>query len=92
MSLRKQAAGKMKARAVAETPPVISSMTPRSQVIRETVIQVIGYGAVLVWMRRYGVGMEGDVRSMEAKRMEVVKKRWRCMLNTSCEKKYCSMT
>ena len=27
----------MKARAVAETPPVISSMTPRSQVMRETV-------------------------------------------------------
>lgn len=29
---------------------------------------------------------------MEAKRMVVVKKRWRCMLNVSCEKKYCSMT
>lgn len=37
VSLRKQAAGKMKARAVAETPPVISSMTPRSQVTRDTV-------------------------------------------------------
>lgn len=36
VSLRKQAAGKMNARAVAETPPVISSMTPRSQVMRET--------------------------------------------------------
>lgn len=33
-----------------------------------------------------------DVRSIEAKRMVVVKKRWRCMLNVSCEKKYCSMT
>lgn len=39
VSLRKQAAGKMKARAVAETPPVISSITPRSQVTRETVRQ-----------------------------------------------------
>lgn len=33
-----------------------------------------------------------DVRSIEAKRTVVVKKRWRCMLNVSCEKKYCSMT
>lgn len=37
VSLRKHAAGKMKARAVAETPPVISSITPRSQVTRDTV-------------------------------------------------------
>jgi hypothetical protein len=35
-SLRKHAGGKMKASAVAETPPVISSITPRSHVIRDT--------------------------------------------------------
>jgi hypothetical protein len=35
-SLRKQAAGKMNASAVAETPPVISNITPRSQVIIAT--------------------------------------------------------
>jgi len=36
MSFRWQTAGKINARAVAETPPVISSMTPRSQVMRAT--------------------------------------------------------
>jgi len=35
-NLRKHAAGKMKASAVAETPPVISNITPRSQVIIAT--------------------------------------------------------
>jgi len=33
VSLRKHAGGKMNASAVAETPPVISSMTPRSHVM-----------------------------------------------------------
>jgi len=36
-SFKWQAAGKMNASAVADTPPVISSITPRSQVMRETV-------------------------------------------------------
>ena len=38
--------------------------------------------------------MEGrkDVRSMAAQRIVVVKKTCRCILNGSCEKKYCSTT
>jgi hypothetical protein len=38
VSLRKHAAGKMYASAVADTPPVISSVTPRSHVMSDTVI------------------------------------------------------
>jgi hypothetical protein len=38
VSFKKHAAGKMNASAVAETPPVISSVTPRSQVISDTVV------------------------------------------------------
>ena len=41
-SLMKHIAGKMKASAVAEAPPVISSMTPRSQVTRATVYGRLG--------------------------------------------------
>ena len=37
VSLRKHAAGKMNASAVADTPPVISSVTPRSHVTSDTV-------------------------------------------------------
>lgn len=36
VSFRKHAAGKIYASAVAETPPVISSVTPRSHVMRDT--------------------------------------------------------
>jgi hypothetical protein len=36
LSFRKHAAGKIYASAVAETPPVISSVTPRSHVMRDT--------------------------------------------------------
>lgn len=39
VSFAKQAAGKMKAKAVAETPPVISSATPRSHVNRATSVE-----------------------------------------------------
>lgn len=56
----------MYASAVAETPPVISSVTPRSQVINE--------------------------RSIDEKRIVVVKKTCRWRLKLSCEKKYCSIT
>ena len=38
VSLRKQAAGKIYASAVAEIPPTISSVTPRSQVMSDTEI------------------------------------------------------
>lgn len=37
VSFRKHAAGKMYASAVADTPPVISSVTPRSHVMSDTV-------------------------------------------------------
>ena len=37
VNLRKHAAGKMYASAVADTPPVISSVTPRSHVMSDTV-------------------------------------------------------
>lgn len=38
VSFRKHAAGKMYASAVAEIPPVISSVTPRSHVMSDTVV------------------------------------------------------
>lgn len=38
VSFRKHAAGKMYASAVADTPPVISSVTPRSHVKSDTVV------------------------------------------------------
>jgi hypothetical protein len=77
LSFRKHAAGKIYASAVAETPPVISSVTPKSHVTRDTsgvcVYQLCGAA------RR----MDGRVLSMDEKRMTVVKKTWRCMLKAS---------
>jgi len=40
VSLRKHATGKMYASAVADIPPVISSVTPRSHVMSDTIVQV----------------------------------------------------
>ena len=40
----------------------------------------------------WGRGGGGDLRSMDAKRMVVVKKTCRFMLKASCGKKYCSIT
>lgn len=74
----------MKARAVAETPPVISSMTPKSQVIiatePETIQAVVG---------RY---RENSVPNIDDNNSVVVKNRCRCGLKSSCEKKNCSIT
>jgi len=47
VSFRKHTAGKMYASAVAETPPVISRVTPRSQVVSETVVMQV---RVSSWM------------------------------------------
>lgn len=87
----------MKARAVADAPPVISSMTPRSQVIRATVNteneirNQNEYIYIYIYVR-LAIGTEDDARIMDANRIEVVKKTCRCMLNDSWEKKNCSMT
>jgi hypothetical protein len=87
VSFKKHAAGKIYASAVAETPPVISSVTPRSQVTSDTVCHV----SFQTMAEKVG-GVEVCARSIEAKRMAVVKKMCRCMLKASCEKKYCSIT
>jgi len=47
VSFRKHTAGKMYASAVAETPPVISRVTPRSQVMSDTVAMQV---RVSLWM------------------------------------------
>jgi hypothetical protein len=44
VSFRKHAAGKMYASAVADTPPVISSVTPRSHVMSDTVGRQVRLG------------------------------------------------
>jgi hypothetical protein len=86
VSFKKHAAGKMYASAVAETPPVISSVTPRSQVMSDTVVMSAFQTAEKV------DGVEVCALSIAAKRMAEVKKMCRCMLKASCEKKYCSIT
>lgn len=75
LSFRKHAAGKIYASAVAETPPVISSVTPRSHVMRDT----SGVCESVVYDGEEG----GHALSMDEKRMTVVKKTWRCMLKAS---------
>ena len=77
VSFKKHAAGKIYASAVAETPPVISSVTPRSHVMRDTESRVS-----CVWRARR-MGRNVRALNMDEKRMTVVKKTWRCMLKAS---------
>lgn len=78
----------MNARAVADTPPVISSMTPRSQVISAT-----KNNKDWTSVHRSNVSYEmKEVPNMAENRIDVVKKICRCWLKDSCEKKNCSIT
>ena len=65
VSFKKHAAGKIYASAVAEIPPVISSITPRSHVIRDT-------GSKVSYVGRAARRM-GSALNMDEKRMAVVK-------------------
>ena len=60
----------MKANAVAETPPVISSMTPRSQVMRET-----GHSSEYSAYGRAIVKREANSPNIDENRIVVVKNR-----------------
>ena len=72
----------MKARAVADAPPVISSMTPRSHVTSATAVIVRAVAASLISV--YSLIIDEEINA-------VVKKTCRCMLKGSCGKKNCSM-
>lgn len=75
----------MKASAVAETPPVISSITPRSHVMSATKVMIVI--ACNTWKSE-----RMSLLNIEEKMIEVVKRRCRCGLNASCGKKNCSRT
>ena len=84
MVLRKNAAGKMYASAVADTPPVISSVTPRSHVTSDTVGRKVRDG----WQAGQGRFVDEVPRSED----NGGKKMCCCMLKASCEKKNCSIS
>ena len=88
VSFRKHAAGKMYASAVADTPPVISSVTPRSHVMSDTV----GRQAGELSLGGKGRGQILYAPNMAETRITVVKKICRCILKASWEKKNCSIT
>jgi hypothetical protein len=78
----------MKASAVAETPPVISSITPRSHVTSATK----GKGEKSQCDKNIDLGCQIKVPNMDASKMVVVKNICRWRLKDSCEKKNCSIT